>query len=343
MNRPVLETQKRPGICYAMTGDGLEVAVIDITHEAFARALVQSPEEIAAVSAESLRMLEQSMAVPAFLLKTLSKGSILLREAHGDLPYLSGMTTYLQKLGPENLGAGYATALDRKVAASIGPLAMRMRMRDLAALIATTLAAGNGAAPGRPIDLISIGSGPASECWNALLLLRRDGPAVIAGRRIRILSLDIDEAGPSFGRRCVEALCEAEAPLHGVDIRTEPIVFDWTDTSVLRGVLERIGADSLAIGSSEGGLFEYGSDDEIVANLRVLRDATNRDFVMVGSVVRDEATADPSLPIMRNMRGIPPRLLGLDAFGDLARTAGWRIARTIEGNPCYHTVALAKD
>jgi hypothetical protein len=340
MTRPALEANKRPGVCYAITDDGLEVPVIDVTHEAFA--LAPTPAELASVSAESLRMLKQSMAVPAFLLKTLLKGSILLREAHGDLRFLTGMTTYLQKLGPENLGAAYASETDRKVAASIGPTAMRLRLRDLSGLMAETLATTCRAAPGRAIEMISIGGGPASECWNALLLLRRDDPAAVAGRMIRIRSLDLDTAGPVFGGRCIEALRGDGAPLQGVDVRYFPVVFDWADASTLRDVLGEIGGGALAIGSSEGGLFEYGSDDEIVTNLRVLRDATGADFVMVGSVVRDAATADPSLPIMRDTRGIPPRLMGLGAFGELAQLAGWRIARTIDENPFYHVVGLAK-
>jgi hypothetical protein len=98
----------------------------------------------------------------------------------------------------------------------------------------------------------------------------------------------------------------------------------------------------VAAGSAEGGLFEYGSDSEIVANLEVLQTGTPEDFRIVGSVVRDEATADPSLPVLRDMRGIPPRLLGLEAFGALAATAGWRVARAIEGNPFYHVVELSK-
>jgi hypothetical protein len=331
---------KVPGVCYAMTDEGLEIPVIDITHDAFA--IDPTTEELAAISAQSLSFLKQSIGVPTMLQKMFTRGSILLREAHGKSSYLSGMTTYLQKLGPGNLGAGYANDLDRKVAGSIGPVSERMRLQDISGLLADGLAPALTTRPRRPIQLISIGGGPAPECWNALILLHHTNPNAVAGRSIHIRILDLDREGPAFGGRCLTALRAEGSPLHGLDVVCEPIVYDWADVAILRRALEGLIPDSVAAGSAEGGLFEYGSDSEIVANLEVLQTGTPEDFRIVGSVVRDEATADPSLPVLRDMRGIPPRLLGLEAFGALAATAGWRVARAIEGNPFYHVVELSK-
>ncbi len=340
MSRTIPETMKRPGVCYAMTDDGLELPVIDVTHAAFA--IEPGAEELATISARSLSFLKQSMGVPTMLQKMFTKGSILLREAHGKSSYLSGMTTYLQKLGPDNLGTGYANDLDRKVAGSIGPVSERMRLQEISGLLAEALAPALTARPRHPLQLISIGGGPAPECWNALILLNRTSPETVADRPIRVRILDIDREGPAFGLRCIAALRAEGAPLHGLDVVCEPIVYDWKDVGILRGALEDLAPESVTAGSTEGGLFEYGSDEEIVANLEVLRTGTPEDLRLVGSVVRDETTADPSLPIMRDMRGIPPRLLGLGAFGSLAAAAGWKVARAIDGNPFYHVVELSK-
>ena len=336
----IAEKSKRPGVCYAVTDDGLELPVIDVTHDAFA--IGPSPAELAEISAQSLRMLRQSIGVPVMLQKMATKGSILLREAFGKERFLGGMTTYLQKLGPANLGAAYANDVDRRVAASIGPLCMRLRLRDTARMLAARLAPALAAAPGAPLEMISIGGGPAPECWNALILLRQVAAASLEGRGIRIRSLDVDREGASFGARCVDALRAEGAPLHGLDVALAHVAYDWTDPGTLCGVTDAL-ASAVAIGSTEGGLFEYGSDQEIVANLEALRAQTPPGFVMTGSVVRDEATADPSLAIMREIRGIPPRLLGLDRFAAVAAAAGWQVDQAIDGNPCYVVVALSKE
>jgi hypothetical protein len=339
VSRTVPEKSKRHGLFYAVTDEGLEVPVIDVTHGAFR--IEPSPAELADTSAQSLRMLKQSMSVPVMLQKMLTKGSILLREAYGTERFLSGTTTYLQKLGPDNLGAGYASDLDRTIAASIGPVCLRMRLQQTSRLLADLLSPALAASPGVPLEMISIGGGPAPECWNAMIIQRREAPASLEGRSIRIRSLDLDREGPAFGARCVEALRTEGAPLHGLDVAFLPVAYDWADPSALCRALAEL-QPAVAIGSTEGGLFEYGTDAQIVANLEALRAQTPPGFVMTGSVIRDEATADPSLAIMRDMRGIPPRLLGTDAFGSLATAAGWKIDRAIEENPCYVIVVLSR-
>jgi hypothetical protein len=64
--------------------------------------------------------------------------------------------------------------------------------------------------------------------------------------------------------------------------------------------------------------------------------------MVVGSVLRDETAADPSLPAIRSIHRMSLRMLGLEAFERLARSAGWTVVRSIEGNPFYHNVSLRK-
>ena len=61
-----------------------------------------------------------------------------LREADAD-SFLGGVETYLFKLGPENLGSMFAHSFDRKVAASIPAVSMRLRLQDMARLMADAL------------------------------------------------------------------------------------------------------------------------------------------------------------------------------------------------------------
>jgi hypothetical protein len=100
--------------------------------------------------------------------------------------------------------------------------------------------------------------------------------------------------------------------------------------------------DAVAAGSTEGGLFEFASDEEIVANLKVMREGTPDDFVMVGPVVRDASTLDPRLKQMEHVPGRPAiRFIGLEAFGRLVRSAGWLIERSLDG-PMHQVVSLKK-
>ncbi len=131
--------------------------------------------------------------VPAFLqrlaLGLLLRRSVLargLKRASGS--FLAGMSTYLFKLGPEMLGS-YARPIDRHIAAALPAVSMRLRLLDMARLLAEGVAPGLEARPGKPLRLVNIGGGPVIDSLNALILARRDRPASLAGRPIEILSL----------------------------------------------------------------------------------------------------------------------------------------------------------
>ena len=95
---------------------------------------------------------------------------------------------------------------------------------------------------------------------------------------------------------------------------------------------------SLAIGSSEGGLFEYASDGEIAANLATLHTETPEDFAMVGTAFRDERISW----VMKNMGGMSFQPRTLESLEKLVDGAGWKVTRAIEGNPVYHVFSLGK-
>jgi hypothetical protein len=338
MHARIPEPNKIPGVRYAVTDDGLELPVIDVTHPAFA--CDPSPAELDAVAEATLRGWRRGRRIPAFARRWLTRRSLLARgamDASGS--YLSGITTYLYKLGAENLGAGYAGAMDRRVASSIFPIAMRLRLQAMARLLADGLAPALAARPRRPLRLINLGGGAASDSLNALLVLRAAQPELLRDRAIRIGIFDPDVAGPAFGARCLEALGEPGAPLAGMDATLERIPYDWADPRVLREWVAGGRADGAAVGgSSEGGLFEYGSDAAIGENLRVLHESAPADFALVGTVVRENRVTRT----MREVGGIPLRLFPPGVLESVAGGAGWRVAREVEGNPIYRVVSLTK-
>lgn len=339
----VPETHKKPGVCYAVADDGLELPVIDVTHPAFAFAL--SDEQLSAQIDRFVQSLQAAAALPPGAMAAMAQKSRLMRGlvAMGGDSYTSGMVTYLNKLGPDNLGEGYASPIDRQWAGGLTPLTFRWRMRDLAQLLADGLAPALAARPDAPLIMVNIAGGPAADSWNALILLQKEHPALLAARHIRIYVLDVDAEGPDFGARALTALTAEDGPLAGVDAAMEYIKYDWAQPQQLRILLRAIDAAHAVVAvSSEGGLFEYAADEQIAVNLAVLAAETPADTIVAGPVVRDATTLDPRLVATEHVPGRPPiRYLGLAKFAELADRSGWQIARHLDG-PMHQVVCLQK-
>jgi len=337
----ILETAKKPGLSYAVSDDGLELPVIDITHPAFDCEMTEA--QISAVIDRTMQGVRESPAMTPEAVQELCRRSILWRGTLESLgTFMSGMMTYLTRLGPDNLGAGYASDIDRAFAATIMPLSFRFRLRDVARQLAWALTPALVASPGRPVELLNIAGGTAIDSLNALILLRRQQAESLLGRSIRIQLLEPDEAGPNFAARALDALRAPGAALDGLDVVLERIPYDWSRPEGLRPALARLSDGAIAAGSTEGGLFDYGSDDAIRANLSILREGTPADFTMVGSVVRDLGTLDARLHVTATMKPRPAiRWLGLTAFEALANEAGWKVVRTLDST-AHHVVALQK-
>jgi hypothetical protein len=320
---------------FAKNGEGEKLAVIDVTNRAFS--IVTNETELGAMAEQYIREAGQHREIPealreAFQNSMLGRGLMSTTES-----YLDGMSTYLLKLGPENLGKG-ATPIDLRIAASFPAFAARLRLQDMARLLAAGLADSMAAERGRPVCFVSIAGGPASDSWNALIQLRGDHRELLGGREIAIAVLDLDEKGPAFGVRAVEALCAPAAPLDGLSIGFTHFRYNWSDVSGLRETLEEMHSSKAICGiSSEGGLFEYGSDEEIVSNLRALHCGTAGQAVVVGSVTRDGGPVRASLAMNRFLTR--PRTM--EAFRRLAQEGGWKAQEVVE-RPFSFNLRLVK-
>ncbi|MFT3836471.1 MAG: hypothetical protein QM723_05710 [Myxococcaceae bacterium] len=321
----------KEGLSYARTDSGLTLPVIDVTHPAFKIEL--SAEQQKQLMAEYVKNGQPLGWLPLFirkpLLNFLLKKSVLgqrLRRAEGT--YLDAESTYLLKLGPDNLEGVSNEEIDKKVAAALPTFMVRLRTQDLAELMAESLGPALAGEPGVPLSMISIGGGPAIDCLNAVRLLQKDRPEVLRGRAVIIEVLDLDSAGPAFGARCVAEWLKPGAPLHGVDVTFNHTKYDWSRTEPLREVLERAQqSGAVAIVSSEGALFEYGSDAEIVSNLECVRASSEPGMVrVVGSVTRnDEATK-----VLHDGTSAKTKPRGLATFTALAERAGWKVEKAVE-------------
>ncbi|MCK7481328.1 MAG: hypothetical protein M0C28_32185 [Candidatus Moduliflexus flocculans] len=109
---------------------------------------------------------------------------------------------------------------------------------------------------------------------------------------INVLDMDLFEARSLRARR-VAALQTPGGHFNGLAISLRRIQYDWNDPAVLESLLaERRGW--IQIGVSEGGLFEYGSDETILRALEHdVPDRTEPETTIVGSLMRDHDSIDP--------------------------------------------------
>jgi hypothetical protein len=333
--RSHVEPERTAGLCYAATEAGVRLPVVDITHAAFASDYDE--HELDRIAAKTRLGLERMRKLPVFALRLLTTRSVIardMRRAPGGV--VSGMTTYLFKLGPQHLPAGFGSRLDRRMLAGLGPVACRLRLRETAGRLARALVPALAQRRG-PLTLINVAGGPAADSFNALILLLAHHPELVAGRPAEIIVLDIDREGPAFGARAVTSLRQESGPLSALDVRFSHLQSDWADAGALSRALSGLDPQAVAAASSEGGLFEYADDDVVRASLAVLRDRTPEDMVFVGSLVRDEGfqwlTAGDGAPSLR------PR--GLRAFGALVASVGWTVESTTT-LALYHVVTLKK-
>ena len=320
-------------IFYASTGDGLVLPVIDVSHPAFEVRITEA--ELGAMADQYVREAEgrtQQMApelVEALKRSRLGRG--LMAAANG---VLGGIETYMMKVGPENLAAD-VHPLDRAIAASFPALTTRLRLQETAHLLAEGLGRVLPAHPGRPIVCLNIGGGAGADSWNALLLLQAAHPELVADREAIISILDVDAAGPAFVERAVAALKAPGGPLSAMTVSVHHATYDWSDATRLPGLLAALPADAICAVSSEGALFEYGTDQQIVEHLRVLRAASPAAATCVGTVTRDSAATRASRASTRVTT--IPRSIG--AFRDLASAARWRVEVVLE-RPFAYSVRL---
>lgn len=317
---PQNDVRARP-LLHALTRDGISLPVIDVTDPRFA--VPDDAEGLAHLFAQAAAETRRYRRMPSFIMRFLmrraARQSLILRALFsGDASFLDGTTTYVMKLGADNLPPPYDSPADRRVAASTPLTLLRLRTQQVAKLLADGVGAALASTPEAPLHLVNIAGGPAIDSMNALILLRQRGAD--PKRPIVIHVLDGDDAGPFFGRNALAALMQNGAPLAGLAIEFDHRHYDWNDVATLEALLRE--THGAVIGaSSEGGLFEYGSDDAVVANLRALREGGVH--AVTGSVTSGSEQHRRNITVSRFR--LHPR--GLEGFAPLAERAGWKVAR----------------
>src|SRR5262245_58288244 len=179
----------------ATAPDGSLLPLVDVTSPAFA--IAPSAEELASMQAQYVRESTQGQSVPPEVMAALGRSRLGrgLIAARGT--FLTGLNTYLLKLGPGNLPAD-CEPIDHRIAASFPAITSRLRLQDMAALLSAGLGQFLAEDVERPLHFINIAGGPGADSWNALLRLRQEN-AEFSKREIVVSVMDVDDEGPTFG------------------------------------------------------------------------------------------------------------------------------------------------
>ncbi|MBN1550726.1 hypothetical protein JW979_04635 [bacterium] len=329
----------RSDVVYAETSKGWELPVIDLTHPAFGFDIDKN--ELSEISRESLRWLKRYGHLPGLLRRLISSRLPMIeRDNHH---WGNGMSAYLQKLGPENLPKILSGIWSRRISRLIGAVCLRLRLRDMVKLSVEHLVKILPVTGNRPLCMVNIGGGTAADSLNTLLTLHRTFPSLLLKQRIAIYVLDTDTAAPLFGSRALAALMSNDGPLAGLRVSFHHITRDWNHPESLGMLLKHLREmKSVVMVSSEGALFEYGSDEVIIANLAMLRDHSPPETIIIGSVIQRFEDADPNLILLQSITEMPIRFMGLNMFEQLAGQTGWSMAASPLENPFFHVVCLTK-
>jgi len=150
--------------------------------------------------------------------------------------------------------------------------------------------------------------------------------------------LDLESPGPTFAQRALEALQTPRGPLQGLAVTLNYIPYDWKQAQRLRDYLQTLNFDkAVVVVSSEGGLFDYGTDEEILTNLEILYDITPSDAVLAGTIT---PVGGPGR-IFNRVNGVRIVPRTLTDFERLIGQAGWMVQESIE-QPMNHVVGMRK-
>jgi len=346
MNRELYSIKnKLPGLCYVFTINGIELPILDITHPDFISSIDENKlkKMLPYVEKNAEKNANKFNKIPTFIKNYFAKHSFAIAELlQNESTYASGISTLMMKLGPNLIGKGKKRFWDRQLTKGFGSLVIRMRIRDISKCEADALIPLLQKSPGKNLCFINIAGGAASDSINALFIIQEKNPELLQNRKIEINVLDIDTYGPSFANSCIASLIAPGGRFNDLNISFRHIPYDWNNTEKLENLLtERKGW--LQICSSEGGLFEYCSDEVIIQNLNILYKNSAADVIIAGSLLHDILTVDAGIiAALKISTSIKPRFLGIEGLRSIIEKNKWNISNMTMGNPRYMIFALQK-
>jgi hypothetical protein len=336
---------KLHGLSYVFAMNGIELPVLDITHPDFISSIDEDKlkKMLPYVEKNAEKNANKFNKIPNFIKNYFAKHSFAMAELlQSENSFASGISTLMMKLGPNLIGKGKKRFWDRQVTKGFGSLVIRMRIRDISKCQADELIPLLQKSQEKNLCFINIAGGAASDSINALFLIQQKNPELLKNRKIEINVLDVDTYGPTFADRCITALKAPSGRFSGLDVSFRHINYDWNVTEKLEKILSER-KEWLQICSSEGGLFEYCSDEVINENLSILCNNSHEDIIIAGSLLHDIKTVDAGIiAALKISTAIKPRFLGIEGLRNIIEKNKLNLDSVIEGNPRYLIFALRK-
>jgi hypothetical protein len=318
----------------AFTDNNIELPILDITHPYFISSIDETTFRLKC--AEAAAKAESSKNMPGFL-----KG-LIKKMFNVENSYMSGMSTLLYKLGPDLLKGRKVRLWDKLVSKQYTSMAIRFRLREICRLQTAILIQNLKDSPEKNLCFINIAGGAASDSINTLILIQEEDPELLKGRKIEINIFDLDSFGPNFAERCIEVLKLPGQRFRGLDISVRIIPYDWSNSSEKLSVLTKERSDWIQICSSEGGLFEYGADKNIMDNLNQLYLNSAPDMRITSSLVFAKENVNPGFLAGAELLGINMIFLGLTGLNRILAQTKWVLENTQEIEAIYVVFTLRK-
>ena len=338
------EVNKVPGLNYVFTDTGLELPVLDIIHPLFKASIDENIlDDLRTKSPQAAAMMR---VMPEAQKKIIADHSYILGthfyKNTEEATYLSGMGTYMLKLGPQLLGGGEERKIDRMATMGVSGITARMRLRDLCQYQMEVLSPVLKAHPGKRLCLINIAGGAASDTINTLRLIQRKEPDLLRNRKIEIHLLEIDTVSSHFAEKSLATLQKTGEDFEMLDLAFSFHHSSWGDKQTWNKILKDRTRD-IVFCSSEGGLFEYGRNEDIHTVLKILTGHPSLSMVITGSCLLGRETIDPTIVAMAETSGGALRFLGKEGLKGILKPTSWSVAwfrKTT--NPVYLLFSLQK-
>lgn len=333
-NNLILNETHNNKISYALSDNNVKLPIIDITHPLFVSSIDENAYHLSNIKSENkVKLLKK---LPSFVKARFSDTSDV------DNSYLSGMRTMIYKLGP-NLAKGVKLNFrDKWIVKQTNFMGLRIRLRDISKYQAQILIPKLKGYPGKNLCFFNIAGGPSSDSINTLFLIQDADPELLNGRKIEINILDTDTFGPNFAKRCLDVLKLPGERFHGLDITIRAVQYNWSKPEqLLPLLLER--SEWLQICSSEGGLFEYGSDEDIIQNLNQLYTYSGNDTRVVGSLIFNKSDVCKGYLGFAELTRINVRFLGLTGLNNILSKTKWVLENNINIDNVFTVFIIRKS
>ncbi|MCR8645495.1 hypothetical protein NV379_22925 [Paenibacillus sp. N1-5-1-14] len=328
-----MSTNQSQQVLYAVFENDIQLPVLDITHPLFKASIDEQAYHLNCQ--KSARSIESLKKMPGFI------QNIFVKMSNVDNSFLSGMRTMLYKLGP-GLSRGIKMGFrDKWAVKQTSFMGLRIRLRDLCHCQSQILLPLLKQFPERNLCFFNIAGGAATDSLNTLILIQESDPELLNGRKIEINILDIDTYGPNFAKRCMEVLKQPGERFEGLDITLNIIQYDWSQAETLQKMsLER--SNWIQLCSSEGGLFEYGSDADIIANLNHFYANSPVDARVTGSLIFEREHVNKGYLGFTEFIGVQIRYLGVEGLQRILTETSWVMEEYHEIDTIYTLFVLKK-